>query len=185
MRTLALLLLLGGVAAAEAVPVPVPAPATVIATDGSGPSASARTIENTLAVDQAWAAARKHAEQQAQARRAAAMKATGFAAATRGADREPAALTPGGLATLAGQDEVAMLLELQRRRRLTGGSNAGDLVAAELTAALIGIDAHLPSTNRTPSETGAVTHPGDEPHPGPRAPVPTDAPDRPEQFPTR
>lgn len=184
MRAPGLLLLLGGLAAADAVTVPVPAPATVIATDNSGPSASARAIESTLAADRAWAAARKQAEQQAQAHHSAATKATGFAAATRGAEPEPPALTPGGLATWAGQDEVALLLEL-RRRRLANGSQAADLVAAELAATLTSIDAHLPSTNRTPSETGTVAHPGDEPHPGPRAPVPTDAPDRPERFPAR
>ncbi|MBA3700062.1 MAG: hypothetical protein H0W78_14530 [Planctomycetes bacterium] len=185
MRTLITLLLVGGLSAAEAVPAGVPTPATITATDGSGPSASARAIEHMLAVDYAWAAARKNAELQAQARRAAAAKATSIAADIRGPDRETLPLTAGGLASLAGGDEVALLLELQRRRHRADGSPASNVVAAELAAALAGITATLPSLDRTPGDSGTVAHPGDDPHPGPRAPAPVDAPDRPEQFPVR
>lgn len=183
MRLLLPLLVMGGLSAADALPAPVPAPATVTTTDGAGPSTSARAIEHTLAVDYAWAAARKRAELQAQARRADTAKATAVAADIRGSDRTTPPLTAGGLANLAGSDEVALLLELQRRRRSTDGSPMSDVVAAELAAALTGMTATLPSLNRTPDETGAITHPGDDPHPGPRAPAPVDAPDRPERFP--
>lgn len=185
MRLLLPWLVMGSLSAAEALPVPVPAPATVTATTGAGPSTSARAIEHTLAVDYAWAAARKRAELQAQARRADAERETAVAADIRGSDLAVPPLTPGGLANLAGSDEVALLLELQRRRRSADGNPTSDLVAAELAAALAGLTATLPSLNRTPDETGAITHPGDDPHPGPRAPAPIDAPDRPERFPAR
>lgn len=185
MRLLLPLLMMGGLSAAEALPAPTPAPATVTATDGAGPSASARAIEHTLAVDHAWAAARKRAELQAQARRADAARETAVAANIRGPDLTAPPLTAGGLANLAGTDEVALLLELQRRRRNAVGSPTSDVVAAELAAALAGTTATLPSLDRTPNEAGAITHPGDDPHPGPRAPAPVDAPDRPERFPAR
>jgi hypothetical protein len=161
-----------------------PAPATITATDGAGPSASERTIDSTLAADQTWALARRQAELQAQARLAAAAKNTAQGNDNRGAPATPEPISPGHLAALADQDEVALLIELQRRRNRANGNAGSELIAGEL-AASAATTSTLPQTSTAPSEPGAGVHPADEPHPGPRAPTITDVPDRPERLPPR
>lgn len=162
-----------------------PAPATVTSTDGAGPTASARSTESTLAADHAWAAARKNAELQARARAAAAERSTAQAVETRGPLPDPtAAVLPGLLASLVEQDEVALLIELQRRRKLANGGASSDLLAAEWAAA-VNTATYLPRITTTPIEPDAVAHPGDAPHPGPQSPAPNDFPLRPERLPAR
>lgn len=178
MRWLALVAVAGVLRGGEA----DPAPATRTATESAGPSAGAVTIDSTLAADQAWALARRQAEQQAQARRMVAARNTAQGNDNRGAETPPEVLTPGSLATWAEIDEVALLIELQRRRNRAAGRT--DLVAGEL-AASTRTTTRLPGTNATPPAGDAQVHPADEPHPGPRAPTNADAPDRPERFPTR
>jgi len=181
MRVVVLLLLVVVVTGAEA----QPTPATVTSTDGAGPTTGARITESTLAADHAWAAARQNAELQARARAATAARSTAQAAETRGPVPDPtAAVLPGLLASLVEQDEVALLIELQRRRRVANGSASSDLLAAEWTVAVT-TATYLPRIPTTPIELDAIAHPADAPHPGPQTPTPNDFPQRPERLPTR
>jgi hypothetical protein len=180
MRGLALLLLTGMLAAVDA----EPAPATIISTDGAGSSAGTRAADSALAADKAWAAARHQAELQAQARNASAAKNTSVGNDNRGQGEAAEPISPGSLAALAEQDEVALLIELQRRRHRAAGDAGRDLVAAEL-AASTRTTGHLPTVNGTPGDNSATAHPEDAPHPGPQPPTVTEAPDRPERFPAR
>jgi hypothetical protein len=180
MRSVPLFLVLGTLVGVE----PEPAPATITGTTGSGPSAGARATDSALAADMAWAAARRNAELQAQARAAAAAKATAHAIDLRGPLVEPAPVSAGPLNLLSAVDEVALLIELQRRRHAAAGNPGSDLVAAEL-ASLSASPPHLPSIALTPGESSNVAHPEDESHPGPGVPLSVDAPARPEHFPSR
>lgn len=180
MRYVLVSLLAGGLAAVDS----APAPATIAATEGAGPTTSERTIDSTLAADQAWALARRQAELQAQARHAAAARNTAQGNDNRGTPTTPEVISPGHLAALADQDEVALMIELLRRRNRANGSANSDLVAGEL-AASTATTSTLPRAGATPTEPGAEVHPTTELHPGPRAPTSDDAPDRPERFPTR
>ena len=159
------------------------APLTQTSSTATGPTNGERTTTASISVDDAWAKARQQAENEARLRHNQAAKASNAALNLRGPliDSEP--LLAGGMANIAG-DEVAMLLELQRRRRNANpGNSNGDVVAEALAAALTNAHGHLPGVNETPVLSQPSDHPTDEPRAGPQPPKPTGLSERPEHFP--
>lgn len=160
------------------------APLTRTASTATGPTAGERTTTASVSVDEAWASARRQAENEARSRHTEAAIASNAALKLRGVLTNAEPVDPGGLATLAGNDEVAMLLELQRRRRNADpNAGSGNVVADQMATSLLDTLAHLTAIDGTPPGSRPTDHPADEPHAGPQAPAPTGLPDRPERFP--
>jgi hypothetical protein len=161
-----------------------PAPATTSTTQGSGPTAGERATSASLSADDAWARARAQAQDEHRLRQERAARQSAIVEAGEPLMTTRETIDPGGLATLVEGDEVAVLLELQRRRRnQRDGGSAGNLLAEELAGILAGTPTHLPDQSMTPQEPSIRAHPEDEPHPGPVPPSATDLPDRPDRLP--
>lgn len=159
------------------------APLTQTSSTATGPTDGERITKASVSVDDAWAKARQQAENEAQLRHSQAAKASNAALNLRGPIQAAEPILAGGMANTAG-DEVAMLLELQRRRRNADPDHRnGNVVAEELAAVLIDTHGHLPGANETPAPAQPTDHPTDEPHAGPQPPKPTGLSDRPEYFP--
>ena len=159
------------------------APLTQTSSTATGPTNGERTTKASVSVDDAWAKARQQAENEAQLRHDQAAKASNAALNLRGPITDSEPILAGGLANIAG-DEIAMLLELQRRRRNANPDHRnGNVVAEELAAVLTDTRGHLPGADETPAPAQPTDHPTDEPHAVPQPPKPTGLSDRPEHFP--